>query len=134
MISKKWLRYTLGTILGGAAGLSLTATILPFAMSLAGLKEEFMIRWDLGGYAAHCVLAFAFGGWLIARVGRIWTGPLLLGGVGLACGSMLGMVVYPGETSWLLFMAVAAGAYGSIGGLLLGHVLQAPAADEAPGK
>jgi hypothetical protein len=129
MISKKWLRYTLGVILGGFAGLSLTATILPMAMSLAGLKDDFMIRWDLGGYAAHCVLAFAFGGWLITRVGKIWTGPLLLGGVGLLCGGTLGMVVYAGESSWMMFMAVAAGAYGSIGGLLLGHVLQKPADD-----
>ncbi len=134
MISKKWLRYTLGIFLGGAAGLSLTATILPLALSLAGMKEDFLIRWDLGGYAAHCVLAFAFGAWLIARVGRIGAGPLLLGGVGLICGGLLGMVVYPGETSWMMFMAVAAGAYGSIGGLLLGHVLQKPADESFPAK
>jgi hypothetical protein len=134
MISKRWLRYTLGVILGGCAGLSLTTTILPLAMSLAGLKDDFMIRWDLGGYAAHCVLAFAFGGWLIARVGRIWTGPLLLGGTGLLCGAALGAIVYTGATSWMAFMAVAAGAYGSIGGLLLGHVLQKPAADALSAK
>jgi MFS family permease len=127
MISKTWLRYTLGVILGGCAGLSLTSTILPLVMSLAGMKEEFLVRWDLGGYAAHCVLAFAFGGWLIARVGRIATGPLLLGGVAIACGGLMGVFTYPGEVSWILFMAVAAGAYGTIGGLLLGHVLQKPA-------
>jgi len=126
MISKTWLRYTLGLILGGAAGLSLTATILPLAMSLAGLKEEFLIRWDLGGYAAHCVLAFACGGWLIARVGKSRLGPLLLGGIGILCGAALGLAVYPGELEWTAFMAVAAGAYGSLGGLLLGHVLQKP--------
>lgn len=134
MISKRWLRNTLGAILGGAAGLSLTATILPLALSVAGLKEDFMIRWDLGGYAAHCVLAFAFGGWFIARVGRIWTGPLILGGVGIVCGGALGLVVYAGEISWTLFMAVAAGAYGTIGGLLLGHVLQKPEDDAGPVK
>lgn len=131
MISKTWLRYLLGAVLGGAAGLSLTATILPLAIAIAGLKEEFLVRWDLGGYAAHCVLAFAFGGWLIARVGSNRLGPLLLGGVGLLCGAALGLVVYPGELEWAAFMAVAAGAYGAIGGLLLGLVLQKPAEDRA---
>jgi MFS family permease len=129
MIIKRWLRLTLGAILGGCAGLSLTATILPLALSTAGLKDDFMVRWDLGGYAAHCVLAFAFGGWLIARIGSSRLGPLLLGGTGLLCGAVLGMVVYPGETEWLMFMAVAAGAYGAIGGLLLGLMLQAPPAE-----
>ena len=129
MISKRWLRLILGSVLGGAAGLSLTATVLPLALSVAGLKEDFMIRWDLGGYAAHCVLAFAFGGWLIARFGRIMLGPLLLGGTGILCGAILGVVVYEGEPSWTTFMAVAAGAYGTVGGLLLGHVLQKPDED-----
>lgn len=134
MISKKWLRYTLGLILGGAAGLSLTATILPLALSLAGLKEDFLIRWDLGGYAAHCVLAFAFGGWLIVRFGNPRISPPLLGGIGLLSGGLLGLVVYGGEPSWTAFMAVAAGAYGSIGGLLLGLVLKKPEDDEVSVK
>lgn len=127
MISKKWLRYTLGVILGGWAGLGPTSIILPLVMSPAGMKEEFLIHWDLGGYAAHCVLAFAFGSWLTARVGRIATGPQLLGGTAIACGGPRGIFAYPGETSWILFMAVASGAYGTIGGLLLGHVPQKPA-------
>jgi len=126
MFSKRWLRLILGAILGGAAGLSLTATILPMALSIAGLKEDFMIRWDLGGYAAHSVLAFGFGGWLIARIGNSRFAPLLLGGIGIICGGALGLVVYPGELEWTAFMAVAGGAYGAIGGLLLGLVLQKP--------
>lgn len=126
MISKNWLRYTLGVILGGSAGLSLTATILPLVLSAAGFQEEFLIRWDLGGYAAHCVLAFAFGGWLIAKIGIPWVGVLTLGLVGLACGATLAVVVYDGALNWLLMMAVTAGAYGTVGGLLLGHVLKKP--------
>jgi hypothetical protein len=126
MISKRWLRLTLGAILGGCAGLSLTATILPLALSVAGLKEDFLVRWDLGGYAAHCVLALAFGGWLLARIGSSRLGPPLLGGIGILCGATLGLLVYPGEIAWTAFMTVAAGAYGAIGGLLLGPVLQKP--------
>lgn len=133
MISKNWLRYLLGVILGGAAGLSLTATVLPLLLSLAGFGEEFLIRWDLGGYAAHCVLAFAFGGWLIAKlVVKPWQGLPILGGIGLVCGVALAFVVYAGETNWLLMMAVVAGAYGAVGGLLLGHVLKKPV--EEPGR
>lgn len=126
MISKNWLRYTLGVILGGAAGLSLTATVLPLFLSLAGLGEDFLIRWDLGGYAAHAVLAFAFGGWLIVRFGIPWIGSVILGGIGLVVGIALAFVVYGGETNWLLIMAVSAGAYGTVGGLLLGHALKKP--------
>jgi hypothetical protein len=127
MIAKNWLRYLLGVILGGAAGLSLTATVLPMLLSLAGLGEEFLIRWDLGGYAAHCVLVFAFGGWLIAKLARKpWHGTLVLGGIGLICGILLAVVVYAGEGNWLLMMSVAAAAYGAVGGGLLGHVLKKP--------
>lgn len=130
MINKRWLRLILGAILGGCAGLSLTTTILPLALSVAGLKEDFMVRWDLGGYAAHSVLVFAFGGWLVARIGSNRLGPVLLGAIGIACGGALGLVVYPGELEWAMFMAVAAGAYGAIGGLLLGLILQSPEAKE----
>ena len=84
------------------------------------------MRWDLGGYAAHCVLAFACGGWLIAGLGSSRLGPLLLGSVGIVCGAALGITVYPGELEWALFMGVAAGAYGAVGGPLLGLLLQKP--------
>lgn len=93
MISKDWLRYLLGVVLGGTAGLSLTATILPLALSVAGRKEDFLVRWDLGGYAAHCVLAFAIGGWLLVRIGKSRLGPLMLGGIGILCGAALGLVL-----------------------------------------
>lgn len=126
MISKKWLRYTLGVILGGSAGLSLTATVLPLLLSAAGFGEEFLIRWDLGGYAAHCVLAFALGGWMIARVGIPWAGSLILGVIGLICGVLLSIVVYAGASNWLLLLTVVATTYGAVGGLLLGHVLKKP--------
>ena len=125
MIGKNWLRYLLGVILGGAAGLSLTATVLPMFLSMAGLGEDFLIRWDIAGYAAHCVIAFACGGWLIAKLSRKpLVSALLLGGIGLACGLVMALVVYPGESNTLLIMAATSGAYGGVGGQLLGHVLR----------
>jgi len=129
MFRRKWLRYTIGVILGGAAGLSLTSTILPMALSAAGMGESFPIRWALADYAAHTVIAWAVGAWLVARTGTPRTGAVILGAAGLASGALLCGLAFGTEPSWLLFTAVAGGAYGTVGGLLLGHVLQTPATE-----
>jgi hypothetical protein len=129
MVRNKWLRYTIGVILGGGAGLSLTTTILPTALAAGGLGESFMIRWELADYAAHNAIAWAIGGWIIVRVGIPWMGALILGTFGLISGALLCALAIGTDLSWLLFTAVAGGAYGSIGGLLLGHVLQPPPVD-----
>ena len=131
MIDKKWLRLTLGGILGGFTALSLTATVLPSFLASTGLHEELLIRSEIGGYTLHCVLAFAVGGWLLARVGIPRRGALILGAVGLLCGVAMALAAYPGQTDKLVQMAGAAGAYGAVGGLLLGHILQKPRVDEA---
>jgi hypothetical protein len=131
MTSKKWVRYILGSILGACAGLSLMAVILPTFLATTGLHEELLIRMEIGGYTVYCVLAFGVGGWLVARVGIPRRGALILGGIGLLCGVILALLVYPGEAGRLLPMAMAAGGYGTIGGLLLGYVLQKPREDEA---
>jgi peptidoglycan/LPS O-acetylase OafA/YrhL len=131
MTGKKWLRYTLGSILGGCTALSLTALVLPSFLASTGLHEELLIRAEIGGYTVYCVLAFAIGGWLIARVGIPKRGALILGGIGLLCGVVMALVVYPGEMDRLLPMAAAAAAYGAVVGLLLGHVLQKPRESDA---
>lgn len=131
MIDKKWLRLTIGSILGGFAALSLTATILPSFLATTGLHEELLIRSEIGGYTVYCVLAFAVGGWLIARVGIPRRGALVLGAIGLLCGVAMALAAYPGETERLLLLAGAAGAYGAVGGLLLGYILQKPREDAA---
>jgi hypothetical protein len=131
MTNKQWLRYFLGSILGGCAALSLTALVLPSFLATTGLHEELLIRAEIGGYTVYCVIAFAVGGWLIARVGVPKRGALILGGIGLLCGVAMALVGYPGELSRLLPMAVAAAAYGAVVGLLLGHILQKPRASDA---
>ena len=131
MTSKKWLRYTIGAILGGFAALSLTATVLPSFLASTGLHEELLVRWEIGGYTVYCVLAFAFGGWLTARVGIPKRGALILGSIGLLCGVAMALKVYPGEADKLLQMAGASAAYGAVGGLLLGYILQKPRESDA---
>ena len=79
----------------------------------------------MDGYAAHCVIAFASGGWLIAKLSRNpWVGALLLGGIGLTSGIFMALAVYPGVVNILMVMAVTAAAYGAVGGQLLGYVLR----------
>ena len=131
MFASKRVRCAIGIILGGCAALSLTTTVLPKVLSDAGLTEDFQVVWDLGGYTVYCVLAFAAGGWLIARAGIPRRGPLVLGGIGLLCGVVLALVAYPGQQERLLLMAVAAGGYGALGGLLFGYLLQKPREEEA---
>ena len=58
-------------------------------------------------------------------------GALIRGAVGLLCGVAMALAAYPGQTDKLVQMAGAAGAYGAVGGLLLGHILQKPRVDEA---
>lgn len=130
MINKHWVRHTIGAILGGCAALSLVAVVLPSFLASTGLHEEHLIRMEIGGYTMYCVLAFAVGGWLIARVGIPKRGALILGGIGLFCGVVMALAAYPGEMDRLLPMAAAAGGYGATGGLLLGYMLQKPREDE----
>ena len=131
MTSKKWVRYIIGSILGGCAALSLMAVVLPSFLATTGLHEELLVRMEIGGYTVYCVLAFGVGGWLVARVGIPKRGALILGGIGLLCGVVMALVVYPGEMDRLLPMAAAAAAYGAVVGLLLGHVLQKPRESDA---
>jgi len=131
MTSKHWLRCTLGSILGGCTALSLTALVLPAFLATTGLHEELLIRAEIGGYTVYCVVAFAVGGWLIARVGVPKRGALILGGIGLLCGVAMALAGFPGELDRLLPMTVAAAAYGAVVGLLLGHVLQKPRESDA---
>jgi hypothetical protein len=131
MTSRNWVRYTIGAILGGCAALSLVAVVLPTFLATTGMLEELLVRSEIAGYTLHFIFAFAVGGWLVARVGIPRRGALILGSIGLLCGTVLALVVYPGETDRLLTMAVAAGAYGAVGGLLLGHMLQKPREGEA---
>jgi hypothetical protein len=127
MFGSNWIRYVVGFVLGAAAGLSLAATVFPMVLSQAGLDEEFLIHLALRGYVAPCMLAFAIGSALTARVGAPKTGALLLGGIGLACGVVPALIVYGGEAQWLLPMAGYGGAFGATAGLVFGHMLKKPA-------
>jgi len=128
MSGKNWIRYVVGFVLGAAAGLSLSATVLPMVLSQAGLGEDFLINWDLQGYVAPCMLVFAIGGALTAGIGVPKIGALLMGSIGLACGVILAIIVYDGAAQWLLPMAGYSGVFGALAGLIFGHMLKKPEA------
>ncbi len=130
MIKKNWFRLTLGTILGGFAGLSLTTSVLPLSLSLATGAESFFVRWTLGEYAAHSALIWAVGGWAVGKVGFPKAGALILALVGLASSLILCGIALGTDVKILVTAGLAGTFYGFIGGLLLGTVLQKPAAEE----
>ena len=125
MIKRKWLRLTLGTILGGLAGLSLTSSILPAAVAATGVADSFFIRYALSDYAAHTTLVWAVGGWAVAKTGYPKFGAIILGLVGTISGVLLTIAALKATAALLLIGGLTGGFYGLIGGLLLGNVLQA---------
>ncbi|WP_432822921.1 hypothetical protein [Trichloromonas sp.] len=130
MIKKWWFRYTLGTVLGGFAGLSLSSSVLPSVVSSVVEVESFFIRYALGDYAVHAALVWAFAGWVVAKTGVPKIAPIILGAVGLGSGFLLGYVGFGIESNLIIVCGVAGGGYGVIGGLLLGNVLAAPAEED----
>ncbi len=134
MIKQKWIRLTLGAILGGFAGLSLTSSVLPTIVSTLGGGDSFFIRWALSDYAAHTTLLWAVGGWSVAKVGIPRAGAVILGVVGLCSGLLLGGVALGTQATLLLTTGLGGGAYGVLGGLLLGGMLRSDSEPTLPAE
>jgi hypothetical protein len=130
MIKHRWIRLTLGTVLGGFAGLSLTSSILPMVLSFMGLGEDLFFRWQLSGYAAHAALLFAVGGWAAVRTDIPMAAAAVLGVVGAIGGVVLSFWSFGSEIDFLLACGIGGGFYGFLGGLLLGTVLRSPGPQE----
>ncbi|MDD2272574.1 MAG: hypothetical protein PHP95_00045 [Desulfuromonadaceae bacterium] len=124
------LRSVGATILGGFAGLSLTSTVIPSAMSLMVDMNTFTARWGLGGYAVYSIMAWAVGGWAVQRTGDKKLGAIILGTVGLVTGLVFTIAGLGTETNILLTGAGASLLYGAIGGMIIGDALRNPSADE----
>ena len=130
MIKHRWIRLTLGTVLGGFAGLSLTSSILPMVLSFMGMGDSLFFRWQLGGYAAHSALLFAVGGWAAVRTDIPMAGAAVLGVVGALGGALVSIWSLGWETDLLLSCGIGGGFYGFLGGLILTTVFRSPSAQE----
>lgn len=120
------LRRVGAALLGGFAGLSLTATVIPSAMSLMRVTDSFSARWELGGYAVYSVMVWAVGGWAAQKTGDKLHGAIVLGTVGLASGLIFTGIGIGTEMNLLLTGGGAAMLYGAIGGLIIGDALRDP--------
>ena len=117
------LRPTGAVILGGFAGLSLTTTILPAAISILGVIDEFSARLDLAGFAVYSFLAWAVGGWAVQRRASAQGGAVILGLLGSVSAAIFAGLAYGAEQELILLCAAAGLAYGSIGGMLIAIAL-----------
>ena len=120
------LRPTGAVILGGFAGLSLTTTILPAAISILGVIDEFSARLDLAGFAVYSFMLWAIGGWVAQRRASAHAGAVILGLVGAVSAAIFAAMAYGAEKELLmiLLLCAAAGlAYGTFGGMLIAMAL-----------
>lgn len=120
------LRSVGATILGGFAGLSLTANVIPSAMRLMGTMDTFSARWGLGGYAVYSIMAWAVGGWAVQRTGDKKLGAIILGTVGLVTGLAFTVAGLGTELNVVLTGGGASLLYGAIGGMIIGDALRNP--------
>jgi len=118
-------------ILSSFAGLSLTTTIIPTAMTSVVGMETFSARWALGGFAVYSMMAWAVGGWAVQRTGDKWLGAIILGFVGLVTGLVFTGVGIGTELNLLLTGGGAGLLYGAVGGMIVGDALRSPAVDES---
>lgn len=126
IISKIWgirLRPSVAVFLGGCAGLSLTATVLPTAIASLGQIDDFSARIDLAGFAVYSVLWWALGGWSAQKTGNTWAGALVLGLVGLTSAVFFTGMAYGIALPLLLLSGGAGLAYGAVGGMLIATAL-----------
>lgn len=120
------LRAVGATILGGFAGLSLTATILPAALTMMDVTDNFSARWGLGGYAVYSMMLWAVGGWASQRIGYKKFGAIILGTVGLFSGLLFTGMGLGTDLDILLVGGGAGLLYGAIGGMLIADALRNP--------
>lgn len=124
------LRAIGATLLGSMAGLSLTTTIIPTAMTTMTGMDTFSARWGLGGFAVYSMMAWAVGGWAAQRSGNKWFGAIILGLVGLVTSLVFTVVGIGTEMNLLLTGGGAGLLYGAVGGMILTDALRSPYIDE----
>ena len=69
MFANRHVRYLLGLVLGGCAGLSLTVSVLPVVLRLAGVGDELVLTRALAPLAPWAALLWAAGGLSAVRAG-----------------------------------------------------------------
>lgn len=123
MIKNKLVRYLLGALLGGLAGLSFCISILPVALQLVGAGDQAYAVAALTEFAPYSALLWAVGGLSVARAGFLKAGMVIMAVVGLSAGLLLVARGIAPQGPFLMAGALSGLVYGLVGGMILGRVL-----------
>lgn len=123
MIKNKPLRYLLGILLGGMAGLSFCLSVLPVALQMAGAGEQGFIGLVLSRYAVYSAMIWAVGGLSVARAGFLKAGMIIMGLVGMTTGGLLVGMAIQASGSFLAAGILSGLVYGLVGGMILGRIM-----------
>lgn len=123
MISNIHIRRVLGILLGGFAGVSLCAGILPRVMEMVGIGDQTAVAYRLSPYIFQTALVWAAGGWSVTRRATPQAGAFIMGIVGLASGIILAVYGLHNEARIVAAGAIGGLLYGILGGFVLGRVL-----------
>lgn len=128
VFKRKNIRGFVGGLLGLAAGMSLTTTIIPTAVATVVGSEPFFVRFALAEYFAHTALVWGAAAWAAARIGSPRLGAIILGATGAITGLLLALASLSSTTAILLSSTIGALLYGIIGGLIISGIM--PGDDE----
>jgi len=128
VFKRKNIRKFVAALLGMAAGMSLTTTIIPTAITSFIGGDHFEIRFLLADYFAHTALFWGTGGWAVGKIASPRYGAIVLGSVGAISGLLLGIAALGGAPSLLIVSVMSAVVYGAIGGMIISGIL--PGDDE----
>jgi len=117
------LRSAGAAFMGGCAGLSLMATILPTVISALGVTDDFSARIDLAGFAVYAFMLWAVGGWAAQQTGSTLAGGVVLGLVGVSSAAVFTGIAYGAGTELLMYNGAAGLAYGALGGAIISAAL-----------
>ena len=128
VFKRKNIRGFVGGLLGLAAGMSLTTTIIPTAVTTIVGGESFFIRYALADYFAHTALVWCAAAWATARIGSTPLGAVIMGLTGAVTGLLLAIAQLGTAPNILLSASIGAMIYGVIGGLIISGIM--PGDDE----
>ena len=128
VFKRKNIRGFVGGLLGIMAGMSLTTTIIPTAVTTVVGGEPFFIRFALADYFAHTALVWCAAAWATARIGSTPLGAIIMGLTGAVTGLLLAIAQLGTASNIVLSSTIGALIYGVIGGLIISGIM--PGDDE----